>query len=43
VLAGLFAFVEPLLNTMAHYAFERWWARGPRNAVVVAATAGAEG
>jgi uncharacterized membrane protein len=40
VLAGLFAFIEPALNTMAHYAFERWWARAQRNVVAVSATAG---
>lgn len=26
VLAGLFAFIEPAVNTVAHYVFERWWA-----------------
>jgi uncharacterized membrane protein len=40
VLAGLFAFIEPALNTMAHYAFERWWARVSRNVVAESATAG---
>jgi len=30
VLAGVFAFVEPALNTLAHYAFERWWGRRAR-------------
>jgi uncharacterized membrane protein len=28
VLAGLFAFIEPALNTLAHYGFERWWHGG---------------
>jgi uncharacterized membrane protein len=29
VLAGLFAFIEPAINTVAHYFFERWWALRP--------------
>ena len=29
VLAGLFAFIEPAVNTVAHYLFERWWAAQP--------------
>ena len=26
-LAGVLALVEPLANMVAHYHFERWWAR----------------
>jgi uncharacterized membrane protein len=47
VLAGLYAFIEPALNTVAHHVFERWWAAGGKAAVPVgggarvAATGGA--
>ncbi|HUG23519.1 DUF2061 domain-containing protein [Piscinibacter sp.] len=27
VLAGAYALVEPAVNAVAHYFFERWWAR----------------
>lgn len=33
VLAGAFAFVEPMANTVAHYFFERWWTRRATPAV----------
>ena len=33
VLAGAYAFIEPLANTIAHAGFERWW-RSPRKAVL---------
>ena len=26
-IAGAITFVEPLVNTVAHYFFERWWER----------------
>jgi uncharacterized membrane protein len=32
VVAGLFAFVEPAANTVAHYFFERWWSGRSRGA-----------
>lgn len=41
VLAGLFAFVEPALNTVAHYAFERWWQARQRNVLSMRTLAGA--
>lgn len=28
VLASTLAIVEPLVNTVAHYFFDRWWQRG---------------
>lgn len=28
VLASALAIVEPLVNTVAHYFFDRWWQRG---------------
>jgi uncharacterized membrane protein len=31
VLAGAYAFIEPLANTLAHACFERWWT-SPRKA-----------
>ena len=37
VLAGTLAIVEPAVNTVAHYFFDRWWERGresPRRATV---------
>jgi uncharacterized membrane protein len=24
-MAGLYALLEPAVNTVAHYGFERWW------------------
>ena len=33
VLAGTLAIVEPAVNTIAHYFFDRWWERRPRLAV----------
>jgi uncharacterized membrane protein len=29
VLASALAIVEPLVNTVAHYFFDRWWDRAP--------------
>jgi uncharacterized membrane protein len=34
VLAGAYAFIEPLANTLAHAWFERWW-NAPRKAMLV--------
>ena len=30
--AGAIMFVEPLVNVVAHYFFDRWWERRPRGA-----------
>ncbi len=30
--AGVIMFVEPLVNVVAHYFFDRWWDRRPRQA-----------
>ena len=35
VLAGALAIVEPLVNTVAHYFFDRWWQRAPSAAAAV--------
>lgn len=41
-IAGAITLLEPLVNTVAHYFFDRWWerrrARGPAQAVSTAAT-----
>jgi uncharacterized membrane protein len=39
VLAGLIAFVEPALNTAAHFAYDRWWERRHGQAPSVRKTA----
>ena len=39
VLASAFALVEPLANTVAHFFFERWWARRAVAAVPAAVAA----
>jgi len=31
-IAGAITLVEPLANTVAHYFFDRWWARRARDA-----------
>jgi uncharacterized membrane protein len=30
--AGAITLVEPVVNTVAHYFFDRWWARAPCSA-----------
>lgn len=37
--AGAIMFVEPLVNVVAHYFFDRWWERLPRGAARQAAPA----
>ncbi|MBL8307141.1 MAG: DUF2061 domain-containing protein [Rubrivivax sp.] len=29
-IAGAITLVEPVVNTVAHYFFDRWWARRPQ-------------
>ena len=44
VLASAYALVEPLANTVAHFGFERWWARrttGVRPAALASAVTAA--
>ena len=37
--AGAIMFVEPLVNVVVHYFFDRWWERRPRGAARHAAPA----
>lgn len=30
VIAGAITLVEPVVNTVAHYFFDRWWERRPK-------------
>ena len=36
-IAGAITLVEPVVNTVAHYFFDRWWARRERRKVATAA------
>ncbi|MGL4190187.1 MAG: DUF2061 domain-containing protein [Sphaerotilus sulfidivorans] len=36
-IAGAITFVEPVVNTVAHYFFDRWWNRREDSGEIVAA------
>ncbi|RVU49881.1 DUF2061 domain-containing protein [Rubrivivax rivuli] len=38
-IAGAITLVEPVVNTVAHYFFDRWWARRERRQQAAAAAA----
>lgn len=40
-IAGAITVVEPMVNTVAHYFFDRWWARRERRAAAALNDAGA--